>query len=457
MSLPTIPPGSIDALAAVVGPSHVVTDPDVTKASSTDWTGRFHGATPAVVRPGTTEEVARVLAHCHDARLAVVPQGGNTGLVAGGIPLHGEIVVDLRRLDSVGAVDDLSRQVTVGAGATVASVQQVAESHGLRYAVDFAARDTATIGGSIATNAGGVHVMRWGSTRQQVAGIEAVLADGRVIRHVDGLDKDNTGYDLAGLVCGSEGTLAVVTAARLRLVPDDPDVVVALVGFERVADAVRAVARLRRSVAGLSAAELMLADGLDLVCRCFERPRPLSRSWPVVVLVEVRAQREAEQALADALAAESLAGESAVAGDRRSQQALWSYRDDHTLAINTLGPPHKLDVTLPLGELASFVDDVVLRLADIAPDAQVWLFGHIGDGNLHVNVTGVAADDERIDEAVLTLVARRGGSISAEHGIGAAKRRWLRLARSDAEIDTFRAIKSALDPHGILNPHVLIP
>ncbi len=317
MSPPTIPPGSLDALRAIVGPSHVVTDPDVTSASSTDWTGRFHGATPAVVRPGTTDEVARVLAHCNDERLKVVPQGGNTGLVAGGIPLHGELVVDLRRLDAIGPVDDLSRQVTVGAGATVTSVQHAAEFHGLRYAIYFAARDTATIGGTIATNAGGVHVMRWGSTRQQIAGIEAVLADGRVIRHLDGLDKDNTGYDLAGLVCGSEGTLAVVTAARLRLVPDEPHVVVALVGFERVADAVRAVARLRRSVAGLSAAELMLADGLDLVCRCFERPRPLSRAWPAVVLVEVRTQRDAEEALAEGLAAESLAGESAVASDRR--------------------------------------------------------------------------------------------------------------------------------------------
>ncbi len=206
-TLPALPARSFDALVQIVGVAHVITDPDLTASASVDWTGRFRGATPAVVRPGSVDEVAGVLAHCDEARLAVVPQGGNTGLVAGGVPLHGEIVVDLRRLDSIGPVDPLARQVTVGAGTTVAAVQQAAAAHDLRYAVDFAARDSATIGGTIATNAGGVHVLRWGATRQQLAGIEAVLADGSVLRHLDGLDKDNTGYDLAGLLCGSEGTL----------------------------------------------------------------------------------------------------------------------------------------------------------------------------------------------------------------------------------------------------------
>jgi FAD/FMN-containing dehydrogenase len=447
----------LDALADAVGTDHVLTDPDLTAAASVDWTGRVHGSTPAVVRPGSTAEVAAVLAACDRAGTAVVPQGGNTGLVAGAVPRHREVVLDLRRIDAIGPVDPVARQVTVGAGTTVAAVHDAAATHGLTYAVDFAARDTATIGGTIATNAGGVHVLRWGSTRAQLLGVEMVLADGRVLRHLAGLEKDNTGYDLCGLVCGSEGTLAVVTAARLRLVPAEPDVAVALVGFRTVDDAVRVVAGLRSSLPGLTAAELMLAEGLELVCERFERPRPLREVWPALVLVETRGARDAAGDLSAALASEPTAGESAVAVTSADRARLWCYRDDHTLAINTLGPPHKLDVTLPLGELAEFVAEVPSLVAAVDPSAQVWLFGHVGDGNLHVNVTGLAPDADDVDAAVLHRVAERGGSISAEHGIGHLKRRWLSLSRSPEEIDAFRAVKAALDPRGTLNPHVLLP
>jgi FAD/FMN-containing dehydrogenase len=451
-----LPPGSVDALTAIVGRPHVVTDPERNEAATVDWTGRFRGSTPAVVRPGSVDEVAAVMTHCHAAGIVVVPQGGNTGLVAGGVPLHDEVVLDLRRLDSIGDVDPLARQVTVGAGTTVADVQRAAGDAGLAYAVDFAARDSATIGGTIATNAGGVHVMRWGTTRRQVVGLEAVLADGRVIRRLAGLEKDNTGYDLTGLICGSEGTLAVVTAARLRLVPDEPAVAVALVGFESVDDAVAAVARLRADLPGLSAAELMLDDGIELVCAQFGRRHPLPDSSPVLVLLEARGG-DPEADLGAAIGADALARDSAVVHDSASRAALWSYRDDHTLAINALGAPHKLDVTVPLPRVAAFVPEVRARVAAVAPRAQVWLFGHLGDGNIHVNVTGIDPRDEAVDDAVLGLVAEIGGSISAEHGIGAAKRRWLHLSRSPAELSVFRAIKAALDPRGILNPHVLLP
>jgi len=450
-------PELLDELTAAVGAAHVATDPDVTAAAAVDWTGRVHGSTPAVVRPGSTAEVAAVLAACDGAGAAVVPQGGNTGLVAGAVPRHDEIVLDLRRLDAIGPVDTVARQVTVGAGATVAAVHAAAAAHGLTYAVDFAARDTATIGGTIATNAGGVHVLRWGPTRAQLVGVEMVLADGRVLRHLAGLEKDNTGYDLSALVCGSEGTLAVVTAARLRLVPAEPDVAVALVGFRSVHEAVGAVARLRAAVPGLTAAELMLAPGVALVCDRFERPRPLRGDWPALVLVEARGTRDAADDLAAALAAEPAAGESAVAVASTDRARLWSYRDDHTLAINALGPPHKLDVTLPLSDLAAFVDEVPSLVRAVDPAARVWLFGHVGDGNVHVNVTGLAPDDDEVDAAVLRRVADRGGSISAEHGVGLLKRRWLSLSRSPEEIDAFRAIKAALDPRGTLNPHVLLP
>jgi FAD/FMN-containing dehydrogenase len=458
---PRLTDRSLDALVAAVGAPHVITDPQRTASHTTDWTGRFHGWTPAVVRPGSTDEVAAVLAHCHHEHLCVVPQGGNTGLVGGGVPGRGEIVLDLRRLDHVGPVDLLARQVTVGAGVTVAGLAAAVEPHGLTYGVDFAARDTATIGGTIATNAGGEHVLRWGTTRAQVAGVEAVLADGRVLSHLAGLAKDNTGYDLAGLLCGSEGTLAVVTAARLRLVPHESDRCVALVGFGSVADAVAAVSRLVVSVPGLTAAELMLAEGVALVCRAFDRRPPLAAASGAAALVLIENRSDvtgaASEAMGRALAVDRQVAASVVAPDRAGAEALWAYRRDHTLAINTLGPPHKLDVTLPLSELAAFVAEVPAQVRTVAPDAQVWQFGHLGDGNIHVNVTGLDPDDERVDEIVLRLAAGRGGSISAEHGIGTAKRRWLELNRSAAEIEVFAAIKQALDPAGLLNPAVLIP
>lgn len=458
-----LPAGAIDELRALIGADAVVSDPDLLGSVETDWTGRFRGSTPVLLRPRTVADVAAALAWCDEARVAVVPQGGNTGLVGGGVPLHGEVVLGLGRLDAIGEVDLLSAQVTAGAGATLAAVQAAAAPHGLLYPVDLAARDQATIGGTVATDAGGVHLLRFGGTRRQLLGIEAVLADGRIVSHLAGLEKDNTGYDLAQLLCGSEGTLAVVTAARLRLVPAPTHVAVALLAFADVRAAVGSVAELRRRLPGLQAAELVTGAGVDLVCRAFDRRQPFSARWPVLVLVEVAssAGRSANSmsALAAAVGPLGAVRDSAVADDTAGRAVLWSYREDQSLAINTLGPPHKLDVTLPQAELASFLGDVPDRVRAVAPGAAVWLFGHVGDGNIHVNVTGVPDDETGtlVDEAVLLLVAERGGSISAEHGIGSAKRRWLHLDRSAAEISVFRQIKAALDPNGILNPHVLLP
>jgi len=274
---------------------------------------------------------------------------------------------------------------------------------------------------------------------------------------LDGLEKDNTGYDLAGLLCGSEGTLAVITAARLRLVPRPAHVVVALLAFDDVDAALDAVGGLRRALDCLQAVELFFQDGLDLVCDRLGLARPFAARHRAFVLVEAAAGTDPTVALAAAI--EGLAGlaDVAVADDDRAARALWRYREAHTEAINLLGSPHKLDVTLPADQLSGFVAEVRDQVKSVAPDAVVWLFGHAADGNIHVNVTGVEPDDDRVTDAVLRLVARRHGSISAEHGIGTAKRRWLTLARSRTEIDAFRAIKHALDPDGVLNPHVLLP
>lgn len=419
-----------ETLRAIVGERHVLVDDDMRAGYEVDWTGRYRGSTPAVVRPGTVDEVAAVVRECGDAGVAIVPQGGNTGLVGGGVPLGGELVLSLRRLSAIEEVDVLASQVTAGAGATLGAVQDAVRASGLAFGVDLSARDSATIGGMVATNAGGLHHIRHGSMRANVLGVEAVLADGSIVRRLSGLTKDNTGYDLTSLLCGSEGTLGIVTAARLRLVAPPRDVVTAIAAMPSVAAAVEAVATMRRVVT-LEAAEVWLA-----------MPSPVAA--PVSLLLEW-------SGVVDALGA--LDAAAVVADDETRRRDLWRYRESITEAINAVGVPHKMDVTLPAAQLAAFCDEVVR----VTAPHRTFLFGHVGDGNIHVNVVGPEPDDETVDDAVFQLVASLGGSISAEHGIGTAKNRWLHLGRSDAELAAMRAIKQALDPRGILNPAVLMP
>jgi FAD/FMN-containing dehydrogenase len=447
--------GLAAALAEIGGDSQVITDAGVTASYETDWTGRFSGRSRLVVRPGSTAEVAAVMRTCAKARATVVSQGGNTGLVGGGVPVDGELVMSLRRLDDLEPVDRVAAQVTAGAGVTLARLQQHARDAGLDFAVDLTARDSATVGGMVATNAGGVHVMRHGGMRAQVVGVEAVLANGEIVTRLSGLIKDNSGYDLASLFCGSEGTLGIVTRARLRLVPQLSHRVAALVALPSTEAALAVTALLRERVPSLEAVEITFGSGIDLVVEQTELPRPFPVTPPVCLLVECAATRDPTDELAEALAACADVQDTAVASDAAGRERLWSWREHHADAVQRLGVPHKLDVTLPLSTLADFVGDVRAAVAADAPDAVVVIWGHLGDGNLHVNVVGPPPDDEAVDDAVLRLVAARGGSISAEHGIGRAKRAWLHLTRSPADLAAMQAIKHALDPEGILNPNVL--
>jgi FAD/FMN-containing dehydrogenase len=366
-------------------------------------------------------------------------------------------VVSVRRLSWIDGIDGQAGQLTAGAGTPITEVQAAADAAGWAYGVDLGSRASATVGGTVATNAGGLCVLRYGDTRAQLLGLEAVLGTGATISHLGGLLKDNTGYDLAALLCGSEGTLGVITAARLRLVPPSPERVVALLAFSSTAAAVEAGFHLRRSLPDLQSLELFLEPGLSLVCRLTGMARPFPLAHPVYLLAEVAGRRDPLPALTEALGSGPPYADAAVASDSVRRAQLWRYREGHTEAINTLGAPHKLDVTLPAPALAGFIDRVPAIVADVDRGAATWLFGHAADGNIHVNITGVAADDLTVDERVLTYVAELGGSISAEHGIGTAKRSWLHLNRSEAEIGAFRSIKRALDPAGILNPHVLLP
>ena len=422
-------------------------DADLRAGYETDWTGRWSGSARCIVRPASTEEVAAAVGICRERGTAIVPQGGNTGLVGGSVPRGGEVVLSLQRINDIAGVDADAAQVVVGAGATLETLQSRVRREGFDFGVDLAARGSATIGGMVATNAGGVHVLRHGPMRAQVVGLEAVLGTGAVVSRLAGLEKDNTGYDLVGLMCGSEGTLGIVTRVVLRLVPLPDELTVALVGVDSTGRALQVLRKVRR-LPSLRAAEWFHADCAALVSDKTGARPPFAA--PTYLLLETTSDgTDLAAALGDAV-------DAAVATERTQRAALWEVRERHTEAISALGVPHKLDVTVPLRSMARFEEELRNSVAKRWPDATVVLFGHLADGNIHVNVVGPPPDDDSVDEVVLGLVARYRGSISAEHGIGVAKRRWLELSRTAEEIDAMRAIKSALDPALILNPGVLL-
>jgi FAD/FMN-containing dehydrogenase len=442
-------------LADVVGRAHVLVDPDLRAPYETDWTRRFSGTARCVVRPADTAEVAAVVAACATAGAPIVVQGGNTGLVNGGVPAAGEVLLSLTRLTGLEPVDAVEAQVTVGAGVTLENVQRHARAAGLDFGVDLAARSAATVGGMIGTNAGGIRVLRYGSMRAQVAGLEAVLADGTVVSHLSGLAKDNTGYDLTQLLVGSEGTLGIVTRARLRLVPLLAARTVALVGLAGTEQALALLARARSVLTTLAAAEVCYADGVALVRSHAGLPAPFADPYPVYLLLECAARTDPTDELVELLGAADEVGDATVASDAAGSTRLWTYREAHTEAVSAAGIPVKLDVSVPLRELPGLVAQLAPTIDAVAPGARLILWGHLNEGNLHVNVLDAGAQGTEVTDAVLNLVATHRGSISSEHGVGRAKARWLELSRSRAEIGTMRRIKIALDPHGLLNPGVL--
>jgi FAD/FMN-containing dehydrogenase len=444
---PELPAALVREFAAIVGAEHVLTG-DAAAGYAVDWTGGFRGHAPAVLRPRETSEVAAVLALCGEAGIAVVPQGGNTGLVGGGVPLHDEVVLSLARLGRLDPVDRDSAQVTAGAGITL---RQVAGAHpDLDLGVLIASRDSATVGGAIATNAGGLRVLRYGPMRAQLRGVEAVLADGSLVSHLTGLVKDNTGYDYPSLLAGSEGTLAVVTAARLQLVPRLRDPVTMIAGLGALEEMHALTRRAVEQVPGLVSAEFFALNGLRLLIEHASLASPLRRSFPVYLLLEA-----AGPGAADDLA--MLAGDLPVAvGTTAPDRArLWAYRERYPEAAGFLGVPLKLDVSVPAAQWVRLASGVAGVVGEVDPAATVLIYGHVADGNLHVNIVPAADADGRHQEAVFGFVASLGGSISAEHGIGTLKARWLQLVRSDAERALFGRIRRAFDPAGILNPHVL--
>jgi FAD/FMN-containing dehydrogenase len=435
------------ALSDAVGERHVLLDDDVRAPFEVDWTGRYRGVARAVVRPADAAEVVAVIGACRAHGAAVVPQGGNTGMVGAGVPRGGEVVLSLARLRALGEVDRAAAQVQAGAGVTLAELQASALAAGLDAGVDLGARDSATVGGRSAPTAGGV--------RARVAAVQAVLADGTLVER-PALLKDNAGYDLSSLLVGSEGTLGIITGVRWRLVPLYTSRVAALVSLDSLQQAAELLTAVRPRLPSLHAADFFVDEGLQLVLDHLDLPAPVRTRSPVYVLLECAALGDPTEELAQALG-EAGVDDAVVADDSAERERLWRFREGHTEALSAAGVPHKCDVGVPLARLAEFAARATEAVGRVAPRARVIVFGHLGDGNVHVNVLGPDPGDYAVDEAVLRVAAACGGTISAEHGVGVAKAPFLGLVRSPGELAAMAAIKRALDPGGMLNPGAVLP
>jgi FAD/FMN-containing dehydrogenase len=456
-------------LASIVGEAHVLTAAADIEPYVSDWRGRYRGTARAVVLPSATDEVAAVVRACADTGTPIVPQGGNTGLCGGAAPDEDgrEIVVSLRRMNRVRAIDAANATITVEAGMPLAALQAAAAAAGFHFPLSLASEGSCTIGGNLSTNAGGTAVLRYGNTRELTLGLEVVLADGRVLPALRGLRKDNTGYDLKQLFIGAEGTLGIVTAAVMKLFPAAGAQATALVAVPSVERAIALLSRLKHALSDrLVGFELMSAFSLALSRKHHPGSAELLPGHPWYALVQ------ADDSAADsslAAAVESALAEAVDAGDavdasiaqsKAQAEKFWALRENISEAQRREGPNIKHDISLPVSAIPAFMAESDAALIQAFPGSRLVVFGHLGDGNLHYNLSapeGVDARDfmdnaERANRIVHDLVARHGGSFSAEHGVGQLKRADLVRYKSAVEVEIMRAIKAALDPASIMNP-----
>ncbi len=465
----TVPEEVLARLKAVLGPGGWSDDPDRLAPKLVEWRDRWRGHTPLLVLPGSTAQVAAVVGICAEAGVAVVPQGGNTGLVGGQIP-QGEILLSTERLRVVRDIDRLDDVMVAEAGLTLAEAHDAAAQVGRRFPLDLASEGSATLGGLISTNAGGTAVLRYGTMRGLVLGLEAVLPNGEIWNGLKRLRKDNTGYDLKQLLIGGEGTLGVVTAAALRLAPVLVSRAVALAAVTSPRQAIELLARAKEDTGGdVEAFELISRLGVELAVRNLPGLRdPLETRTPWVLLIEIASARPgAAEAALESLLSVALEGDliadAAVAQSGEQAKAFWALREGQSAAQKPEGPAWKHDVSVPISRIAEFIETASRALAARYPGVRIDAFGHLGDGNIHFDVLGpVGGDQTRFAAArdegarlVHDLVVSLGGSISAEHGLGSMKTTEALLYKSPVEVAALRALRFALDPKRIMNPRVL--
>ncbi|OHB34522.1 MAG: hydroxyacid dehydrogenase [Phenylobacterium sp. RIFCSPHIGHO2_01_FULL_70_10] len=463
-----VPADVLSRLKAVLGEGGWSQDPDRLAPKLVEWRDRWSGETPFLALPGSTDEVAAVVGVCFEAGVAITPQGGNTGLVGGQIPM-GEILLSTERLKAVRDVDAFDDVMVCEAGVTLSEAHEAALAKNRRFPLDLASQGTATIGGVVSTNAGGTAVLRYGTTRDLVIGLEAVLPNGEIWNGLKRLRKDNTGYDLKQLLIGAEGTLGVVTAAALKLFPVLPSRATAMVGLSDPRAAIRLLARAKEAAGGgVEAFELISRVGVDFALKNIADQRdPLQTRHPWYVLVELAsgepgaAEAAMERLLAQALE-EGLIADAAIAQSESQARAFWSLRENQSPAQKPEGATWKHDVSVPVSKVADFLEIAGAAVRELVPDARICAFGHVGDGNIHYDVLRPEGGDDSAHSAlrdngsrrVHDIVASLGGSISAEHGLGAMKSAEALRYKAAVEVNALRAIRAALDPKRIMNPRV---
>lgn len=429
-------------------PESIVTDPEIISSYLTDWTRRFTGNASVVARPKSVAEVVTVVRACAANQARIQIQGGNTGLVGGSVPpvSTDEIcVLSTTNLTAIAEFDEVSGHITVGAGVTVKALQDFVRPHGWDFAIDLASRESATIGGLAATNAGGVRVCAFGMTKRSVAGVELVMADGRILSNLAAPLKDNTGYLVEDLAIGSEGTLGIITAVRIKLIRPAAQSTLFVIPAESLLQAHELLVRAQASGNQLLAAEYIDAKSMEIILS-HTQLRPLWQIAPNVTLLIELAGTEVNVDFPEL---------SLGTSDRTEQRNYWQYRESASDSWTALGQIHKLDVSVAVSEVAEFERSLNNLLTSFKGVSTYGSFGHLADGNLHIEVEGPAIDDFAVDYAVLKLVAEFKGSVSAEHGIGRAKREYLSLTRPALDIEIAKQIKSVFDPTGLFNPGVL--
>jgi len=460
---------ALEALARIVGAAHVLTDPALIASNLEEPRGLYFGKALALARPANTREVAAIVAYCNAARIAIVPQGGNTGLVGGQTPDESgsQVILSLQRLKSIREIDPLSDTMIVEAGVTLAEAQQAALGADRLFPLSLASEGSCTIGGNLATNAGGVMVLAYGGARDLTTGIEVVLADGRTVDVLSKLRKDNTGYDLKDLFIGAEGTLGIITAAALKLFPVPRSRATAFVGLADPAQALALLQLARDHFGqGVTSFELMPRIGLDFVFAYAPAARdPLSARHAWCVLIEVASQvagglDEAMAGLLGEALERGIIADASIAASLEQRAAFWRIRETLPDAQKPQGGSIKHDVAVPVGAVPAFLREASAAVEAFMPGARVVAFGHFGDGSIHFNVSQPIGADAAafvdqwtaMNAVVHAVVARHSGSISAEHGIGRLKRELLAQIKDPNALDVMRKIKATLDPNGILNP-----
>src|SRR5262252_3760085 len=468
---PSVSPDLLSRFAKIVGEKYAITDPAMQEPYLREMRDLYHGRSPMVLRPGSVAEVSQLLKLANETRTAIVPQGGNTGLVGGQIPHHGEIVLSLNRLDKIREVDATSNTITAEAGVTLGRVREAAADVDRLYPLLLPSEGSCTVGGNLSTNAGGTTAVAWGIARNQAVGLEVVLADGRVLDNLNKLKKDNTGYDLKNLFIGAEGTLGVITAAVLRLVPRPRSIETAFAGVASAEAALELLGIAQDRTGGdVTSFEIMTRAGIELVLRYGQGCRdPLATPHPWYVLMELSSQRREglrevlESVLAEGLE-RGLVLDATIADSIEQGKAFWRVREMFGEVQRFAGGSIKHDISVPVAAVPAFIREANAVVTALIPGARPLPFGHLGDGNIHYNVNQpVGADKDaflkRWDEVnalVFAVVKKYGGSISAEHGVGVMKRDLLPSVKDPVALDLMKSLKRLLDSKGILNPGKVI-